>query len=296
MQHDALRSQTSGIPTQVEIESVPFYAQEKYQCGPAALAMVFAHAGVQQTPDQLASEVFIPGREGSLQIEMLAASRRFGLVSVTLQPQLKDLLTEVAAGQPVVVLQNLALSWYSLWHYAVVVGYDLDKDIVILRSGTEQRQELPIRTFEHTWARSNYWAMLALPPDQLPKTVAADDYVQAVARLETGTSRGAARRGYATALQRWPDNFVALIGQGNAAYADHDLTAAIDAYRRATIVRPDAAIAFNNLAQALVDAKRTDEAKAAAARAVQLARPEEAFANRTEESIKGATTATVASP
>ena len=57
LQHDALRSQTSGIPTQVEIESVPFYAQEKYQCGPAALAMVFAHAGVQQTPDQLASEV-----------------------------------------------------------------------------------------------------------------------------------------------------------------------------------------------------------------------------------------------
>ncbi len=285
LQHDGLHDQLAALPLRVEHVEVPFYAQENYHCGPAALAMAFAHSGMLVSTEELGRDVFIPGREGSLQIEMLAAPRRHGLIPVLLKPQLRDLLIEVAAGQPVVVLQNRALDWYPLWHYAVVIGYDLDRDVVIIRSGTEQRLEISIKTFERTWRRSAYWAMLALPPEHLPQTVSADDYVAAVARVESAGKADVARRAYATALQRWPDKLTALIGQGNTAHAARDLAAAIDAYRRATVAHPDSAIAFNNLAQALADSGHLDEALAMANRAVGLA-PEETFARDTLRAVQ----------
>lgn len=75
-----------------------------------------AHARQAQAPG------FLPDRQGSLQIEVLATARRQGLVALTLALQLHDLLRQVAAGQPVVVLQNLSLPWVPLRHCAVVVG------------------------------------------------------------------------------------------------------------------------------------------------------------------------------
>lgn len=248
--------------------------------------MVFASAGVSRTPDQLSDQVFIPARDGSLQVEMQAAPRRYGLVSVVLKPQLKDLLAEVAAGKPVIVLQNLALDWYPKWHYAVAIGYDLDKDVMILRSGTERRQEIAMRTFERTWRRGGYWALLVLPPDRLPQTVDADGYVDAVVQLESAGAAGAARQAYESALQRWPENLKAQIGLGNTSYAAGDLPAAVSAFRQATASHPDSAIAFNNLAQALADSGQHAEALIQARRAVALGGPTATASLRTLQAIE----------
>ena len=70
-----------GLPERVELKEVPFFPQTEYQCGPAALATALAAAGVKVTPEDLVSQVYLPERKGSLQIEMLAAARRHGLVS-----------------------------------------------------------------------------------------------------------------------------------------------------------------------------------------------------------------------
>ena len=86
---------------------VPFFPQEDYQCGPAALATVLSHSGVPVTPEPLVSQVYLPSRQGSLQIEMLATPRRYGRVSYPLAPRYADLLREVAAGNPVIVLQDV---------------------------------------------------------------------------------------------------------------------------------------------------------------------------------------------
>jgi hypothetical protein len=47
----------------------------------------------------------------------------------------KALMQRAAAGHPVVVMQNLGLSWYPKRHYAMVIGYELEKQIVTLCSG-----------------------------------------------------------------------------------------------------------------------------------------------------------------
>ena len=110
----------AGLPPRVELSAVPFYPQEDYQCGPAALATTLVHAGVAVTPEELVSQVYLPARKGSLQAEMLAASRRHGLMAYQLAPRLEDLLREVADGKPVIVLQNLGFGFAPVWHYAEI--------------------------------------------------------------------------------------------------------------------------------------------------------------------------------
>lgn len=285
-QTQALLEKRAGqLPQQAELIEVPFYPQETHQCGPASLAMALNAGGAKVTPQDLIPQVYLPGREGSLQVEMLAATRRNGLFAYELAPKLDDLLAEVAAGSPVVVLQNLALSWYPVWHYAVVVGYDLQRAEIILRSGLEQRQVLPLTTFEHTWERGGYWAMLALPPGSVPRTATEVSYMSAAVALEMTGRPDSAEAAYESALRRWPGNLTARIGMGNAAYAQGNVMRAEQAYRQATLDHPESAIAFNNLAQTLADQQRYPEALAAANQAVSLGGPELAAALGTLEEI-----------
>ena len=109
-----------------------------YQCGPAALATVLVASGAQVSPDDLVAEVYLPGRKGSLQAELIAAARSRGRLPYVLPPSLDDLLAQLAAGHPVLVLQKTGAGPWPGWHYAVVIGYDASRDRLLLRSGTER--------------------------------------------------------------------------------------------------------------------------------------------------------------
>lgn len=280
-----LSGESSALPQRAELEAVPFYAQDEYQCGPAALAMLLDAGGRQVDPETLRPQVYLPDRQGSLQVEMLAAARRNGFVAVELNPKLSDLLAEIAAGNPAVVLQNLALDWAPAWHYAVAVGYDLGQREIVLRSGTERRLEMPLSTFERTWQRGGYWAMLALPPGRFPASVSASEYLSAVTRLEKAGPPELAHAAYQSALERWPDQFTALMGVGNTAYRAGDFEGAERAFRRATVVYPRSAAAHNNLAQTLADLDRYDEALAEARVAVGIGGPLQEASARTLDAI-----------
>lgn len=285
----------AGLQRPVELASVPFHPQEDYQCGPAALAMVLEFGGASLAPETLAPQVFLPQNKGSLQPEMLAAARRQGFVALPIAPKLDDLLREVSAGHPVIVLQNLGLDWIPVWHYAVVIGYDLARRTLVLRSGRERRLELPLTTFERTWARGGHWGMLALRPPELPATIGADDYVRGASILEA-LDKPTAQRAYEAALARWPDHPVALMGLGNMSYASGNLVLAEQSLRRAATVRPDSAAIFNNWAQVLFELGRHDEAIAAALQSVRLGGPQYAVAQRTLEEIRRGGTNAVVSP
>jgi tetratricopeptide (TPR) repeat protein len=275
------------LPAHIELAEVPFFAQDDFQCGPAALAMTLGAAGIAVTPDILTPEVYLPQRKGSLQVEMLAATRRHGAVAYRLAPQLTDLLREVAAGTPVVVLQNLGLSWYPVWHYAVVVGYDLRTREILLRSGREQRQVLTFSTFENTWARGEYWAMTATAPERIPQTANADSYVAAISALEKTGYPERAHAAYLAALQRWPKHLLAQVGAGNSAYKMKDISRAETAFRQAVQDHPESVAALNNLAQTLIDQKRYAEALPFARQAVVLGGPMSGIAKATLGDIEG---------
>ena len=285
-QSEALRdSPPKDLPPRVELTDVPFHRQDDYLCGPATLAMLFNAAGVKADVESLTPLVYLPGRQGSLQAEMLGATRRSGLVAYTLAPQMEDLLRELAAGTPVAVLANLSFRFKPVWHYAVVVGYDLETRKLILRSGGEPRDEWRFPFLEFFWKDSNYWAMVALPPGRLPATAREDDFANAVAALEQAGKPREARESYRALLARWPDNLVGLIGLGNTEYALKDVPAAERAFRRAAEKHPESPTALNNFAHVLAETGRLADAEDTARRAVALGGPTQAQAQKTLDSI-----------
>lgn len=254
----------------VELENAPFFPQQKYQCGPAALATVLHFQGQTTQPDELISKVYIPEKQGSVPIEMIAAARSYEQLVYPLSANLENLLLEVAAGHPVLVMQNLGFSWQPQWHYAVVIGYDLDNQQLILRSGTEKRLFLPLKTFERTWRRANYWAQIILPPRQIPVTAQAPRYLSAAQDLEATGHISSALQAYQSAIRKWPTNPLPSLALGNAYYAQQDFQQAELRFRQGLAINPETAELWNNLGYSLIAQNCRREAIKAAQCAVNL--------------------------
>lgn len=258
------RSAATG-PGRVELSGVPFFPQDAYQCGPAALAAVLADSGLAVTPEALVSQVYVPGRRGSLQAELIAATRRHGRVPVRLPADsasdAASIETELRAGRPVLVLQNLGLSWLPRWHYAVVVGFDPERRTWLLRSGKRERVEWPDAGFQATWERAGRWAMVAADPERIPASVAAVDWIAAAAPFEVLGDFDVARTAYEAATRRWPDSALSWQATANLRYRSGDLAGAEQALRRALAAEPGAATR-NNLAQILAERGCRDAALA----------------------------------
>lgn len=268
-------TRNTQLPRQHELTQTPFFPQDLYQCGPAALATALNTIGIRVTPEQLTDEVYIPARQGSLQIEMLAAARRHGALAIQIAPELQALLQEIAAGHVVVVMQNLGLSWAPSWHYAVVVGYDLDKERIWLRSGTFERFEMTLSTFQRTWARSQQWAFVTIEPGNLPASTRPEPVIKALIAYEQTAPAAQARTAYEAAVKRWPDNLVLLMGLGNSAYASGNLPGSAQAFRQAVAAHPESAAAHNNLAHVLLAQGEVENASHMAEKALQLAAQDE---------------------
>ncbi len=261
------------VPAPVELTGTPFFPQERYQCGPAALATVLAASGVPVTADELVDQVYLPGRQGSLQAELLAATRRHGRLPYVLPPRQDAIAAELLAGHPVLVMQNLGVSAIPRWHYAVVVGMDPDRDTYLLRSGTERRRVTDRSVFLRTWARSEHWAVIALRPGELPAADDPDGYLRAVAAAEATGQPDLAAAGYRAALTRWPGQRLARLGLANIALAEGELAEAEALYRALLESQPGDLVVMNNLAETLAADGRHDDARRLIGEALTLAGP-----------------------
>ncbi len=230
------------------IGDVPFVAQRTDECGPAALAMVLAWNGESSDVDPLVAQLMVPARKGTLQSGLLAAARRRGFLAYELRG-FDALLAEIAAGHPVIVLQNLAFAWRPVWHYALAIGYELDLGTVTLHSGAHASREVSLEAFERTWARAQSWGLVVLPAGSLPASAREPEYVRAVIGLERAQRMLEAERAYAAAAARWPRSSLVRIGLGNARYAQGDLAGAERALLDALELDPASVAARQNLAQ-----------------------------------------------
>ncbi len=237
----------------VLLADTPFFAQERYQCGPAALAMMLQASGVESTPAELVDEVWIPELEGSLQAEMAATARRQGRMPHVIPADLDSLLAELRDGRPVLVLENLGWNIYPIWHYAVVIGFDPADDVMVLHTGTDRAKRVATADFLDDWGKAERWAMVLLEPGELPAGDEPGRFLRSAVALEQSGHSAMARRAYEAATRRWPDRPAAWLGLGNASYQMGDLSGAVQAYRMMLKRFPDAAPAHNNLAEVLAD-------------------------------------------
>jgi len=249
-------------PARVELRGTPFYPQTENHCGPAALATVLGAVGHPVAPAALASEVYVPGREGSLQPELVAAARARGVLVYEAGPALQDVLAEVAAGRPALVLQQLGAGPWPNWHYAVVIGYDRDRGRVLLRSGRDELLDSRAALFESTWDRAGRWAVVLVEPGQMPARPDLTRYMQAASALESA-SPPAAAKAYDAAARHWPAEPLPLLGSGNVAAAQGEWSEAERWYRAALALDPASAAALNNRAEALARLGCRDAARRA---------------------------------
>lgn len=283
---ELLTDKSTTLPPAVELTATPFYPQQQYQCGPAALATVLGAHAVSVTPDELVDAVYVPALQGSLPEEITATARRYRMLAYPLSASLEALLDEVAHGNPVLVMQNLGTRWFRNWHFAVVIGFDLDRREIILRSGTTRRWRTTLATFERTWSRSDYWALVILPAGNIPASASFTPYLQAARDLETSGESTAALAAYEAATQRWPDEPRAWMAYGNSLYATGEFVTAGNTFRQVNKLSPDNPRGWNNLAYALLQTGCPQQAQRAAACAVRLGKDDSNYRDTLAE-IKG---------
>jgi hypothetical protein len=258
------------LPTGQLLANAPHFPDDELLCGPAVLASLLVAAGRPANLAQLEAQVYLPGREGSLQAEMLAAPRRHGLLSMTVPGGLDGVAQELAAGNPVALLLNLSLPFWPRWHYVVLTGLDGARQEARLHSGMQANARWTLATLESTWARSGHWAFVATAPGRLPATATAAAARQALLALDRSATPADTAPAWAAAAKRWPDDLTLAIGEANAWVAGGDWAAAEAALLRTT-GRFESAAAWNNLAQVRLRTGNREGALAAALRAQELA-------------------------
>lgn len=271
LQHRQLDLDDAQLAPRVMLDEIPFFPQKAYHCGPASLAMMMNRLGEDVHPDDLAQRVFLEARQGSLQAEMLAATRRQGLLPYLHERSFSVLLNQIEAGHPVLVFENLGFEHYPVWHYAVVIGYDLESQQMVLHSGTTERQRRTFKRFELEWRGGDYWAMTMHRPGSFPAQPEEQRYLEATSGLEQAGRLHAAERAYQAATQRWPRSLVAWLGLGNVRYGMERYREAEEAYRQALAVDADSAAAHHNLAWSLMRQQAFMEAYPHAMKADQMA-------------------------
>jgi len=149
------------------LSGVPFFPQEDYRCGPAALATVmnywYARSGsaVRTSIDEIAQAIYSPGARGVLPTDLENYPRKKGFVTEQFTGSIGRLRENIDRGIPVILLVDHGLSVYRLDHFLVATGYTGDG--IIVNSGREERQVVSNSELEKAWKKTGYWALRLFP-------------------------------------------------------------------------------------------------------------------------------------
>ena len=269
-----------------ELVDTPFYPQTEFHCGPAALATVLTQSGVEASAESLGSDVFIPGLKGSLREELLAVARQHGRIPVLLEEDPQALVDTVAAGKPVLVLQNLGSPAAPFWHYAVLIGFLPQSNEFLLRSGTVRRQKMSLRRFLYSWDWGGRWAVALLAPGESLNSLSQPRYLSALGAVEQTGTIEFALAAFRGASELFPDSPITWAGYGHAAWRSGDLDTARSAFEKMLALNPSSVTAHNNLANVYLHADCPRAARHHAERAVDLLQPDSRFTETVRSTLQ----------
>ncbi|UPT78151.1 PA2778 family cysteine peptidase [Sulfurovum sp. XGS-02] len=245
---------------------VPFVPPRSDLCGSTSIEMVSSYWQTRTSfvprlsRKELDQRTFIPAKGGTLQIELISTARANGLLVYPLEPTFDALLTELEAQHPVIVLVNRGYSWYPLWHYAPVTGYDKENRTVLMHFSDRPNEAMSITTFMALWKRSGNWGVVLLPPAKLPASASPKAFLRAAYDLEKTGMREDAIIAYRSALLRWPKDTDTYFALANAYYHANQFTKAEQSYHKLLSLEPTHTMALNNLADLLCRMGRPKEA------------------------------------
>ena len=245
---------------------VPFVSPRSDLCGSTSIEMISSYwqSTTSYVPrlsrHELDGRTLIPAKGGTLQAELVATARANGLLVYPLKPTFDALFSELEKQHPVIVLVNRGYSWYPLWHYAPVTGYDGGKRTISMHFSDRPNEALPIETFAALWKRSGNWGVVLLPPGHLPASASSKTFLRSAYELEKTGMMDEAIIAYQSALLRWPEDIDILFALANAYYHSHQLRDAEQSYRKLLSLDPGHPLALNNLADLLCRTGRSNDA------------------------------------
>ncbi len=262
--------ESQGLPRSMQLP-VQFIPQRVNHCGPAVLSMAAGYAtGLKPNVEAISRAVFTPGREGTLRFDMITGARRMGLLATNLNG-FATVLAEVAAGNPVVLFENKGLSFAPVWHFSLLVGYDLDRGVALLHSDQQAFSTMSLDRLGHIWTRGGSWAFVITPPEKLPQVKDSEALLAAAHGLSRVGKGDLAHKAFGLIANAFPGDATAQFAHGNAAFALGSLSEAEGAYRRAITLGDEKGQAHNNLAYVLAKQGNGVEACATAKAAATLA-------------------------
>ncbi len=161
------------------------------------------------------------------------------------------------------------------WHYAVIIGYDLEAGLIYLHTGIEKKYSVGWKVFKRTWKRAKNWGMVAITPHKVPASVDISlankaRYLNEIIGFERTQQWNTAITAYQTSLNKWTNNNIALIGLGNSYYQLKKTKEAEQALQKLISTHPGSAIGHNNLAQLLFETGKIKKAFSHAQQAVNI--------------------------
>lgn len=193
--------QIKRLPERVELSGT-FYRGEANQSGPQVLASLLSQQGIVITPGLLEKPLHLPGAESQLQQNLQNLARQYGMVVYPVESTLPALLTQVAAGYPVMVRFSEGAAFWAEPRYAILSGYDRNKQNVLLRAGMNRRELMSFSAFESALEKSGGWAVLIQKPTQVPAEVDRQRWLKAADELaQAGQENEAAQARKALAVQ-----------------------------------------------------------------------------------------------
>lgn len=256
------------LPERYTVSEIPYFTGLQTAPGAAVLAALIADSGMSTIPSEVAPMLYETTGPTAFQTDVRTSIRAFGMLPYPMAPELMDLIVEIASGNPALVLLENSSS-QSGWSYVLAKGFDFDAGTMVVNSDTTEGLAIPLRNFERRWIAGNRQALLAVEPGNLPTTADAANYFAALSALQridaTNTGLQAA---YQRGLEEWPEDRNLLMGYGQYLMQVRQYFQAADVFSEVMNLYPSFGMAHNNMARALIEMGRWDEARFHANQAV----------------------------
>lgn len=200
-----------SLPEKVSLSWTPERAVLPDYCGPAALANVLRYWGHPADQTAIGKAVFDRRQGGTLPGDLVLATQEVGFRAVSRTGSRDALRRWLAAGYPVIVLQDLSTE-QRRGHFRIVVGYSDTRGRFLVCDCTESTLcSMDYERFDDLWFHFDNWCLVVAPPGKSPdlsSSTAANPVLHfdlAEAYLRRG-DREAARRHFQEVVRVDPEH------------------------------------------------------------------------------------------
>jgi predicted double-glycine peptidase len=150
------------------IVQVPYFEQEDFQCGPAALATVINYWHIKDeksdkriTVDSIIAEIYSPSAKGVLGLDLEFYARKLGFNVVQYSGTLEEIKRSIDAKSPIIILVDYGATFLQQNHFMVAKGYTHDS--IVFNSGRRENQLISNEALMRIWKKTGFWALTVKP-------------------------------------------------------------------------------------------------------------------------------------